>query len=273
MGEDLLPGWILAAPREDAAAAQSGTASPCHDSEPPVGERSSLIDDVPPATITPLVVPEIVTIPDEIDIRNADRAGRELRAAFRPGVTVVIADMTRTGFAASSADHRPRPAAPDLPEPGRRSEQSDTIRTVIPASQIRRPPAPSPTGSPGTSGRSRSERHDADRRRDLAASLLTASMCRGSASTTRAAARTRSSSSRPAWRRARAIRSSSRPAASRPSRSATTRSVRHPAALPSTPSRSISSSSRLLSGDRVRTWPLGFSRSRIRWRAHPDCRG
>jgi anti-sigma B factor antagonist len=61
------------------------------------------VDDVPPATITALVVPEIVTLPHEIDIRNADRAGRELRAAFRPGVTVVVADMTHTGFADSSA--------------------------------------------------------------------------------------------------------------------------------------------------------------------------
>ena len=59
--------------------------------------------DVPPATITPLVVPEIVTLPAEIDIGNAERTGRELRAAFRPGVTVVIADLTRTSFADSSA--------------------------------------------------------------------------------------------------------------------------------------------------------------------------
>jgi anti-sigma B factor antagonist len=61
------------------------------------------VDDVPRATVTPLVVPEIVTLPADIDIRNADRAGRELRAAFRPGVSVVIADMTQTGFADSSA--------------------------------------------------------------------------------------------------------------------------------------------------------------------------
>jgi anti-sigma B factor antagonist len=61
------------------------------------------MDDTPRATVTPLVVPEIVALPDEIDIRNADRAGRELRAAFRPGVRVVIADMTHTGFADSSA--------------------------------------------------------------------------------------------------------------------------------------------------------------------------
>jgi anti-sigma B factor antagonist len=61
------------------------------------------VTDVPPATVTPLVVPEIVTLPAEIDIRNAGRAGRELCAAFRTGARVVIADMTRTGFADSSA--------------------------------------------------------------------------------------------------------------------------------------------------------------------------
>jgi hypothetical protein len=30
-------------------------------------------------------VPEIATLPAEIDIGNADRTGRELCAAFRPG--------------------------------------------------------------------------------------------------------------------------------------------------------------------------------------------
>lgn len=59
--------------------------------------------DVPPATVTPLSVPEIATLPAEIDAGNADQAGRELRAAFRPGVSVVIADMTQTTFADSSA--------------------------------------------------------------------------------------------------------------------------------------------------------------------------
>jgi anti-sigma B factor antagonist len=61
------------------------------------------VNDLPPATVAPLVVPEIVALPDEIDIRNAERAGRELRAAFCSGVRVVIADMTHTCFADSSA--------------------------------------------------------------------------------------------------------------------------------------------------------------------------
>jgi anti-sigma B factor antagonist len=61
------------------------------------------VTDMPAATVTPLVVPEITTLPAEIDIGNAERTGRELCAAFRPGVTVVIADLTQTSFADSSA--------------------------------------------------------------------------------------------------------------------------------------------------------------------------
>jgi anti-sigma B factor antagonist len=45
-----------------------------------------------------LVVPEIVALPEEIDITNAASCGDGLRAAIRPGVAVVIADMTRTAF-------------------------------------------------------------------------------------------------------------------------------------------------------------------------------
>jgi anti-sigma B factor antagonist len=53
-------------------------------------------------TASPLVVPEIVTLPDEIDITNAESVGDELRAAFGQGVPAVIADMTRTQFCDSS---------------------------------------------------------------------------------------------------------------------------------------------------------------------------
>ena len=41
---------------------------------------------------------EIITFPAEVDISNSARLGSELLAAFRPGVTVVIADMSRTAF-------------------------------------------------------------------------------------------------------------------------------------------------------------------------------
>jgi anti-sigma B factor antagonist len=54
------------------------------------------------ARARPLVVPEIVTLPDEIDIVNAQSIGDELRAAFGQGVQAVIADMTRTQFCDSS---------------------------------------------------------------------------------------------------------------------------------------------------------------------------
>ena len=44
----------------------------------------------------------VVTLPTEIDISNAGRIGEELCAAFAPGVTAVIADMTGTRFCDSS---------------------------------------------------------------------------------------------------------------------------------------------------------------------------
>lgn len=44
------------------------------------------------------VQPTVVTLPDEIDVANAERIGEDLQAAFTPGVTVVIADMTATTF-------------------------------------------------------------------------------------------------------------------------------------------------------------------------------
>jgi anti-sigma B factor antagonist len=40
----------------------------------------------------------VVTLPDEIDVVNADRVGEDLQAAFGPGVTTVVADMTATTF-------------------------------------------------------------------------------------------------------------------------------------------------------------------------------
>ena len=42
--------------------------------------------------------PMVVTLPAEIDVANADGVGAELQAAFAPGVTVVVADMTATTF-------------------------------------------------------------------------------------------------------------------------------------------------------------------------------
>jgi anti-sigma B factor antagonist len=40
----------------------------------------------------------VITLPHEIDMANANRVGADLQAAFAPGVTVVVADMTGTTF-------------------------------------------------------------------------------------------------------------------------------------------------------------------------------
>ena len=53
-------------------------------------------------TVSPLVVPEIVALPAEIDIGNAVQVGDELGAALGSGAAVVIADMTMTEFCDSS---------------------------------------------------------------------------------------------------------------------------------------------------------------------------
>lgn len=50
----------------------------------------------------PLVVPEIVTFPVDVDLTNALCLGTALIGAFGPGVTVVIADMTATEICDSS---------------------------------------------------------------------------------------------------------------------------------------------------------------------------
>ncbi len=42
--------------------------------------------------------PVIVALPDEIDAVNAESVYEQLSAAFVPGVTVVVADMTSTRF-------------------------------------------------------------------------------------------------------------------------------------------------------------------------------
>jgi anti-sigma B factor antagonist len=46
--------------------------------------------------------PVIVPLPAEIDIVNAGDVGEQLRAAFAPGVSVVIADLGSTVFCDSS---------------------------------------------------------------------------------------------------------------------------------------------------------------------------
>lgn len=42
--------------------------------------------------------PVLVTLPDEIDVANAHAVRERITAAFEPGVSVVVADMTATTF-------------------------------------------------------------------------------------------------------------------------------------------------------------------------------
>ena len=44
----------------------------------------------------------IVSLPHEIDMTNAEQVGQQLRAAFAPGVHVVVADLTATSFCDSA---------------------------------------------------------------------------------------------------------------------------------------------------------------------------
>jgi anti-sigma B factor antagonist len=54
------------------------------------------------AVVKPLIVPAIVGLPVELDITNAAQAQAELCAAFGPGVTVVIGDMSHSAYCDSS---------------------------------------------------------------------------------------------------------------------------------------------------------------------------
>jgi anti-sigma B factor antagonist len=58
--------------------------------------------DKPHATVKPLLIPEIAQLPEEIDLTNAPRIGRDLADTFRRGIRVVIADMSLTEFCDSS---------------------------------------------------------------------------------------------------------------------------------------------------------------------------
>ena len=80
----------------------------------------------------PLVVPEIVTLPDEIDVTNAPRVGEELLSALGPGVAVVIADMTSTVFCDS------RGIRHLLLARGRAEQTGAELRLVIAASPVLR---------------------------------------------------------------------------------------------------------------------------------------
>ena len=60
-------------------------------------------DQAQVAAARPLVIPEIVSLPEELDIANGLAVGDELIAALRPGVQVLIADMSATKYCDSTA--------------------------------------------------------------------------------------------------------------------------------------------------------------------------
>ena len=47
--------------------------------------------------------PVIVTLPAQINTANAERAAEQISAAFTPGVTIVVADLTSTACRDRSA--------------------------------------------------------------------------------------------------------------------------------------------------------------------------
>jgi anti-anti-sigma factor len=73
-----------------------------------------------------------VTLPAEIDVTNAERVGADLRAAFAPGVTVVVADMTATTFCDSLGIRA-------LVRAHQRATASDAeLRLVVPSARVMR---------------------------------------------------------------------------------------------------------------------------------------
>jgi anti-sigma B factor antagonist len=58
--------------------------------------------DEPKTTVKPLVTPEIVALPREVDASDAPRIGRDLVCAFGKRATAVIADMSLTEFCDSA---------------------------------------------------------------------------------------------------------------------------------------------------------------------------
>ena len=73
----------------------------------------------------------VVTLPDEIDVVNADRVGADLNAAFELGVGVVIADMSGTRFCDTSGIYT-------LVMACKRAKGGNTaFRVVVPPGEVR----------------------------------------------------------------------------------------------------------------------------------------
>ena len=95
---------------------------------------------MPPAALSARsCCPKIVVFPPEVDVTSAALFGVELLAALRPGVAVVISDMTLTAFCDSSgirhhviANHRARKSLAQL----RVVVTTDAVRRVLHATGV-----------------------------------------------------------------------------------------------------------------------------------------
>lgn len=76
--------------------------------------------------------PVIVPLPREIDIGNAECVGEQLRAAFAPGVAVVVADMGSTVFCDTSGARQLVLAHKNAVASNRE------LRVVVPSAQVLR---------------------------------------------------------------------------------------------------------------------------------------
>jgi anti-sigma B factor antagonist len=84
------------------------------------------------STVVQLAIPEIVTLPVEVDIGNAGNIQAELTAALHSGPLVLIADMSMTEFC-DSCGIRCLLEASD-----RAAAAGGELRVVIPSSAVRR---------------------------------------------------------------------------------------------------------------------------------------
>jgi anti-sigma B factor antagonist len=98
---------------------------------PPVGQEAgtqgripAVHDDTTPSTVQLLAVPELVTLPAEIDISNASEVREIIGAAFGPLVTVVVADMTKSVFCDSTG-------ARELLLASMRAEESHAVLRLV----------------------------------------------------------------------------------------------------------------------------------------------
>jgi anti-sigma B factor antagonist len=74
----------------------------------------------------------VVALPAEIDIANAEQVQRQLAAALKPGVTVLVADLTGTIFCDASG------ISALLRARARAAETGAELRLVVPPGRVHR---------------------------------------------------------------------------------------------------------------------------------------